>query len=294
MPIEHESPEPSPASSQHCPAASQDVAIVELSYLPLPSSATSDASLPANFDAVAVVRCEVEVQTFAGDGQWSVELGQRASSGLGPLLAALRLPSSPPAGPQVACAAVGVEVPDFALVDADEHILVPDLPVDECGAPLTAALDALNALHWTTETEQKITHLQTEPEVETGCPPEFKDLFELESGSTQPYTTSVRPTVACEYTVAPSGQVQNDVGQFSRGAKLTDSQQSAITVALRDAGTAAAKSCTTRATKFALLLDGSMYVVIELNGCQRMDYPNEFRAATPTALLNDLSVVGIS
>ena len=204
------------------------------------------------------------------------------------------MPSSPPAGPGVACAAVGFVIPSFALVDTDTHILVPKMPVDECGEPLSAVLDAFNALHWTTETEQKLTQIQTEPEIESGCPPEFKDLFELKSGTSQPYTTGMTPTAACEYTVTPTGQVQNDVGQFSHSAKLTNSQQFAIAAELRTMGRSAAKSCAAEATKFALLLQGSTYAVIELNGCQRTDFANNFLAATPAALLSELSVAGIS
>jgi len=189
---------------------------------------------------------------------------------------------------------VGFVVPSFALVDANSHILVPKLPLDECGTPLSAVLDAFNALHWTTETEQKLTQIQTESEIESGCPPEFKDLFELESGTAQPYTTGVTPTVACEYTVTPTGQVQNDVGRFSHGTKLSNSQQSAIAAELETAGKSVAKSCAAKATKFALLLQGSTYVVIELNGCQRTDFPSEFLGATPAALLSELSAAGIS
>lgn len=188
---------------------------------------------------------------------------------------------------------MAVLVPSFALVDADGHILVPKLPVSECGQPLAAALDALSALHWTTETEQKLTQIQTEAEIKSGCPSEFKDLFELESGTSQPYTTGMTPTVACEYTVTPTGQVQNDVGQFSHGTKLSVSQGSAIAAELRTAGSSAAKSCAAKATKFALLLEGSTYVVIELNGCQRADFPNAFLGATPAALLSELSAAGV-
>lgn len=146
------------AMGTQCPSDSTDPAIEALAAKSPPSA----VPLPAAFKAVAVVRCETQLTTIASNGMRGVALAQRATGGLSALITALRLPSSsPPAGGQIACPAVGVVLPDFALVDAQGRILVPSLPHDECGNPLDHALAALNALPWKTETEQNVSQVQS-------------------------------------------------------------------------------------------------------------------------------------
>ena len=287
-------------NSTRCPANSKDPAITQLTAENAATTSASPSStpLPADFEAVAVVRCEDEVQTVAGDGTWNFALAQRATSGLSALMTALRTPSSSaPSGSSFACSAVGIVVPDFALVDAQGRILRPTLPHDVCALPLTAAIDAVNALPWKTEAEQRLAQEQTQPELQTGCPGEYKDVFEfVPIPSASPWTTTVEPTMACEYTVssATSPGDPTNLGEFSHGLKLTGARQLAIADAITNSRATAPKACSAKATRFALVtVSMSQNVAIELDGCRRMAYPDYYLVQAPSAVLTALRAAGI-
>jgi hypothetical protein len=285
---------PSFSPNTRCPSDSQDPAVVQLAA---DGGSAQSKPLPASFDAVAVVRCEDEVETVSGDGTWDMALAQRATGDLSALIAALRTPSSdPPTASDIACAAVGVEIPVFALVDAEGRIVRPALPHDECDEPLTKVLDAVNAMPWKTETEQKLSQDQTRAEIDTGCLPAYKDVFDLPSPGAAPWTTSLEPTIACEYTVSGSAGGSVGLGEFDHGLKLSAAQQLTISTALKssDSGLTAAKACSTQASTFALLMvSPSENVVVELDGCLRVSYPDYFVAQAPPSLLAALREAGI-
>jgi hypothetical protein len=281
-----------------CPSDSADPAIARLAALgPDGAASTSNPPLPADFDAVAVVRCEVELETIAGDGTWNVALAQRATGDLSALTSALRTPSSSaPTGSGYACASVGEAVPDFALVDAQGRIVLPGMPHDACGELLTPVFDALNALPWKTETEQRLSQVQTQAEIDTGCPPAYKNVFDLPVPSATPWTTSLEPTTACEYTVSPklSAGGSVGVGEFDHAVKLSAAQQLAITTALKSSGSTAAKACSAQASTFALLtVSASENIVVELDGCLRVSYPDYFVTQAPPSLLATLRAAGL-
>lgn len=284
-----------------CPSGSKDPAIAALSAAtgaPTPLG----TPLPVDFRTVAVVRCEAVTQTIAGEGVWTVALAQRATGDLQPLLTALRLSSrAAPTDTQFACAAVGVVPPNFALVGAHGQIMRPSLPHDECGIPLPQALDALDALPWKTEAEQKLSQVQSPAEVETGCPNAYKYVFDFRSNKAVETlwplargSASVTPTTACEYSVSQasaSGGVP--VGAFERGVKLTSAQQQAIAAAYLQVGRLGFKPCASAATKFALLTVGTAEIAVELDGCQRTDYPDYSGSQTPASVLATLRAAGI-
>lgn len=285
-----------PAIGGRCPDTATDPAIVKLRAEP------PQVPLPADFHAVAAVRCMRQSRTVPGDGEWEFADAQRADSGLTAVLAALGLPSQkPPASTQIACAAVGIVLPPFALVDASGAIVNPALPHDFCGMPLKQVTDAMNALPWRTETEQKATHLLTQPEIDTGCPSEYKDLFELNVNDTPTPWSKVRPPAvagpmkACEYTVLPGDAPMSDT-RFVKGVTLTSTQEAAVTQALAVSDpTTPAPACPTPATRFAeftgLGLDGA---IIELDGCHRIQWPNSFRQTASAPLLQALAAAGVS
>jgi hypothetical protein len=281
-----------------CPSDSQDPAVARLAALGASSPGTP---IPAGYDAVAVVRCEDEVETVPGDGTWDTALAQRATGDLSALMTALRTPSSnPPTPADFACSAIGIAVPDFALVDAAGHIVRPILPHDLCDAPLTKVLDAVYAMPWKTETAQKLSQDQTQAEVDTGCLPAYKDVFDLPSPSATPWATGLDPTIACEYTVSGSAGGSAGVGEFDHGLKLSAAQQSAISAALKSpgsgsgSGSTAAKACSAQASTFALLMvSPSENAVVELDGCLRVSYPDYFVTQAPPALLAALRTAGI-
>jgi hypothetical protein len=93
------------------------------------------------------VRCEIVQRGYPGLGSWSVQLAEVADSGLGPFLADLRAPSdTTPSG--IMCPDFRILVPWFELVDSAGAALNVAIPTDQCGAPKTAAITALQALHF--------------------------------------------------------------------------------------------------------------------------------------------------
>lgn len=108
----------------------------------------SPAPLPAGVRIKAVVRCETVERTYAGLGEWQVQLAEVADSDLGPFLAALRQPSAK-RPPDLICPAYRLMAPWFALVDSNLAVLHPALPTDQCGQISGTAITALNKLDFT-------------------------------------------------------------------------------------------------------------------------------------------------
>jgi hypothetical protein len=270
------------------------------------SADRTDVPLPADFHPVKVVRCRSEVRTVPGNGVWETYDADVADTGLAPLLAALKLPSLPAAS---VCTAVGFVPLDFALVDASGAIVRPKLPDDGCGAPREEIRTALNALPWRAEADQMMVQVQTQEELDTGCEPAYKDLFKLRTANSAPPpwrqeqpSRYAAPTTVCIYaepstdgaSETPSG-VQDAVGTFTHGVKLTASQQSAIAAALNQASDKAVPTCATPATRLAELVGpGLLTVSLELDGCHRLQWPNAFTDAAPVSLLQALASAGVS
>jgi hypothetical protein len=283
---------PFPFGSQ-CPSTATDPAIAKL------KADSDEVPLPADFHAVRAVRCISSLRTVPGDGEWQFADAQSADSGLAPFLAALKLPSqSPPPGQAIACTADAILIPPFALVDVSGAIVRPKLPTTYCAKPLPEVLTALNNLPWRTETEQKLNQTQTQPEIDTGCPSKYKDLFEFPMATTAPgpemsAPSDAGPTTACAYSVSGSGL--NAAGTFSHGVKLTAAQQTVIGQALAQAKQTDAPACSTPATRFALLSgpDGGD-PLIELDGCHRIDWFYGLKSPAPASLLSALAAAGIS
>src|SRR5579884_127464 len=274
-----------------CPSTSTDPAIAKL------RAGTKQVALPPDFRPVAAVRCEFPIRTVPGDGEWQFADAQRADSGMAQLVAALRLPSQTAApGALIACPAMGMAMPPFALVDAKGNIVSPLLPHDVCGFPLQQVTKAVDALPWRTETEQRLHQTRTQAEIDTGCSASYKYLFEYPVSDTPEPWSKVRhpmsppPTVVCVYAVDPSTfKDYIAIGSFTRGAKLTPAQQTAVVKAFDDAsGTGTpAPTCTAKATRF-VSVDGPG-TMVELDGCKRVRWPNNFMSTAPDSLLQLLA-----
>jgi hypothetical protein len=105
----------------------------------------SPKPLPAGVAIKSVVRCETVVRSYPGLGSWIVQLAEVADSGLGPFLADLRAPSdSTPSG--IMCPDFRILVPWFELVDVAGSAINVAIPTDQCGAPQTAVITALQGL----------------------------------------------------------------------------------------------------------------------------------------------------
>lgn len=270
-----------------CPTTAKDPAIVKLRANP------PQAAVPAHFDAVAVVRCVTEFRTVPGDGEWKFSAAQRADSGLAAFLAALRLPSVTPS-PGEAYACTGQIPTPLALVDAHGAIIQPSLPSDACG-PLTQVTSAISALRWKTVTEQRISQIQTQSGLDSGCEPQYKDVFELPVPSNALPWSKVRrpanpaPNEVCIYALAPTSDSTLTVGTFAGGVKLTAAQRDAVVKALGLAGDAPAPKCTLTASRMVVLAGpGADGIVVELDGCRRVMWPNGFVDAAPGTLLQAL------
>src|SRR5450631_607977 len=146
------SPPPPTTASGVPPPGAHAVTVVAGLACPAAGSAgqaTSPAPkpLPPSLAITAVVRCETVQRSYPGLGSWSVQLAEVADSGLGPFLADLRAPSDArPSG--IMCPDFRILVPWFELVDSAGAALNAAIPTDQCGAPKTAAITALQALHF--------------------------------------------------------------------------------------------------------------------------------------------------
>ena len=280
-----------------CPTSATDPAIAKL------RGVTTESVLPKGFNAVAAVRCSIEQHAVPGDGTWQFDVAQRASSGpgLADFLRLLQQPNeSTPTNEQIACPADLLVLPDFGLVGSDGTVIRPKLPLTVCGQPLPNVLTALSALPWKTETETKVTQLQTQAEIDSGCPSGYKYLPGLGLGGAPiPWSQVRHPpmasvSVVCvfrvDYAVHPVAE-----GRFVSGYVLTAAQGTAAQAAVDAASPApTAPPCMAKATRFAMLggRDDPLYL-LELDGCHRLVFPNLYLATGPSGLYSLLAQVGI-
>jgi hypothetical protein len=107
--------------------------------------------IPAGFRPVAVVECTRVPTIVPVAGIRIVELRRVAVTGLGPLVAALRLPSLPRSRALVpACLLPVATLPWIVLIGPGDHLLHPQVPIGDCGLPITPVQTSLSSLHWKT------------------------------------------------------------------------------------------------------------------------------------------------
>jgi hypothetical protein len=106
----------------------------------------SGQAIPPGFTAIAIVRCvlggAIGPSKFGGFTQQEV-----AVTGLGPVLAALRLPSAVRSD-KVECILPLQFLSRIALIGSDGAVIYPRVPVGVCGIPLRQVIASLDALHW--------------------------------------------------------------------------------------------------------------------------------------------------
>jgi hypothetical protein len=115
---------------------------------------------PASFEPTSVIRCLVSDQTIPGKGEWETATLERADSGLGPLMAALRHPSTGRV-PGMMCPEFVMLPPDFVLLGGNGAAYWPTLPVTGCGLVQQPVLDALAALPWQQVSVRLVTPVKT-------------------------------------------------------------------------------------------------------------------------------------
>jgi hypothetical protein len=103
-------------------------------------------TIPAGFQAVAVVQCAPVGTIAPATGAWTYVRKEVAITGLGPLLTALRERSDLRVGPN--CLLPFTIRPRIALIGIDGAVIYPRIPVGVCGAPIPQVDASLAALHW--------------------------------------------------------------------------------------------------------------------------------------------------
>ncbi len=230
--------------------------------------------LPRTFKVAAVYECESEPQTIPGRGQWQVLVERRATTALGRFDAALRRPEAPPAGPDVACAAVAVTLPRLILVNSAGGLLEPAIPTDECGQPQAQTQQSLNHLPWRTVSHRLLTQIETQPELATGCGPAYKDLFALYASQLQPAKSGpVFPVRRSRLTVCifRDGHGSNSqVGNFVRGGTIAGATQRAVIDGISKGRST--PGCARPSATFAVLwyVSNGPTATVELGGCDRV------------------------
>jgi hypothetical protein len=107
--------------------------------------------IPAGFRPVAVIECIRVPAIVPVDGPQPVEMRRVAVSGLGRLVAALRLPSTPRSrGLVPACLVPDLALPWLVFIGPGDHLLHPRVPIGACGLPIVPVLVSLRSLHWKT------------------------------------------------------------------------------------------------------------------------------------------------
>jgi hypothetical protein len=102
----------------------------------------------AGFQVTWVLRCTTRVETIDG-ARWLVRVTDRADTPTRALLAALDQPSDPPVT-SVPCTAILTAGVYFALVDANGDAIQPMVPTNQCGAPRSSIIEALDTLPFRT------------------------------------------------------------------------------------------------------------------------------------------------
>jgi hypothetical protein len=105
--------------------------------------------IPSGFKPAAAVECVRSVVRVKGRGLWLADVKRVATSGLGPLMTALRMAShhSPS---DIACPMIVVPLPWLELVGQDGQLIQPEIPRGLCGQPASALLAALAHVKWRT------------------------------------------------------------------------------------------------------------------------------------------------
>jgi hypothetical protein len=111
-----------------------------------PSGAAS-TRLPALFVPVTVEQCVTGIEAVPGKGTWETATLERATTGLAPLVNALRAPGQT-REPGTFCSDVAMIPPQLVLISGSGEKVVPRIPVTGCGVVRSGVLSALAGLSW--------------------------------------------------------------------------------------------------------------------------------------------------
>lgn len=225
--------------------------------------------LPASFVPVAAIRCVTGYQTIPGKGEWLTATLERADKNLGPLATALRRPSGR-ATPTMICPNIAMVPPQLVLINGAGKMIMPRLPLNGCGLVQQQVLAAISALRWRAVSVRLVSQVRTQPQVASGCAPEYRDPF-LVYGSLRPspggtvFGTPPATLRICVYGSAGAASAP----RFLRATTVTGAVESHLIKGLSGAGRAAA--CSLTSAEFAVVSGpGIPAVDVELGGCLRV------------------------
>jgi hypothetical protein len=278
--------------------------------------------VPAEFTAVAVLRCDPFASRQDDDGIWSGALLERLEGDVEPVIAALATPSDPTSlGP---CTAIGYVLPELWVEDRDRNVVRVAIPTDGCGAPKAVGLEgALDALAVVEETFTPAALVESFAAKEAGCATQagtlilagLDDIGGLATDSTTPGggvvgeetlvphgmpgwpdPASVVGARLCDYATTPASKNSpGEVGNESVFVGLRELGAADAQAVLADARRApAAASCTDSATQLVVVhpiveSGGAATFTVELDGCQRLIDPTFHARQASAAILTPLS-----
>jgi hypothetical protein len=240
---------------------------------------TVGEQLPRDAAPTAVLRCDRRNELVPGDGEWTFDVRSRATAGLDPLVAALRLPSEPMAYEY--CTAEE-RLPTVVLLEFSTGLLPVVTPRDECGDTRPEVAAAYLALTWTEV--HRTSGAQVRSEAAVAACDLWKDALAIEAPTARaggPGGVAAPPageTRVCRYrSVYPRGWTPEAVGvvvdgQPDSGFTASPAQAADVVAAIDGAGPAA--RCERAHTAFAVVRLGDRPAYVELDGCLRILAPD--------------------
>ncbi|SRR6266545_2366088 len=234
--------------------------------------AVQKSAVPEDFRTAAVVRCRTEMRDEPGQGQWSVQVTERAETSAAELVAELRKPSD---GRTAEACTLELRIPPlFFLVDSAGKAIAPVIPTDTCGKPRREPIAELDKLPFKTVSEQRVAQVQSPKSQESGCADSWKDMITIQgkdarrsTGST--FTTPVTTLTVCVYDRITGEQLP--VGNLNSSHPIEAEAAKTVLAALDKAGPAA--DCAMPHTRFAVLTgpkNTGGHAMVELDGCHRL------------------------
>jgi hypothetical protein len=212
-----------------------------------------------------------------------VVVQERADSGLGDFVSAMRADEPTPENQSCDARLVLVLVPWFVVVEASGHVVRARMPLD-CGQPKAAVLAAFVALPYrqvsATPLRQELTVAQAAASTRAdalGCTFNFEDMIALRAtdgfnDATKPLLSSRPDTVAvCRYGVSSHYSQVNgsrvSALEFVSGVAATPAETRRLLTAL-DASTPV-RACAAEHRDVVGLFSSGAWVLVELDGCHR-------------------------
>jgi hypothetical protein len=268
--------------------------------LETPRQEEGRSRLDAGVSVAAVVLCGYDEWRRAGNGVWNFTVAQRATTGLGPILRALRHNDEPRSKGGL-CSMDWVQFPWIAVVTTDGRVLRPRVPETSCGRTRGAFDHALWRLDWVrydSAPEKRIVseaRLMRDRDAYMPCLSSLPDrlaaapLREPLAGRFIPALPGPSDNVAmlCAYTVGRGAASDRMV--MARQIWMDDVQQRAIADAMR--GTTDVRPCARLHTDVVSVYDRrGRWILVERDGCRRVLAQNGLAGQASDELLRAIGV----